>query len=519
MAYKIDHLILDSKTMTLIDSETGQLISQDVKLIAALDLLAARYPNAVTKNELMAAIWPKQFLSEWSLSRLISDTRNLLGSRHHIQTVHGRGYRYNFPVVEVTRYESPKEEPPIPESTAQEAPSPESFAQESSRLELSSSDTGPSKEITSGKIHPFVIYGLFFLAVSCCLLILYWTNSSFLNQQQPVIAVLPADIEDGHPAWRLGMPAFISTQMSGLPIAITHPRLVTRQLNLWRQQYPNQTLNSKNLKTFCTELGCNQLVLIHQTLNHNRILLNYQLITPDTDLMSPTFSGENLHQAMESVWKNLRTHFAKNKKPIFELATDTDAAEFYIEALGYLAKDDAPPAKMILASLLKRRPDFAMGKLALAQLAAEMNPEASKNWLEQLNTQDPYLLFVASILQTQILLAESKPDLAEQSAAQAIKLSTQLTSEHVSAVALINTGMVNMALNRSALEEFEQAKNIFSNHQDAYALAITNLCMADAIDLTKDRAGQANNLRDEAQDFLNRLQFPMMTCSPKTLLY
>src|SRR5207247_10233953 len=66
-------------------------------------LLAAR-ERLVPKQELLAQVWPGQFISEATLNSCIMAVRKALGdggrTSHCLQTVHGQGYRVVAPVEE-----------------------------------------------------------------------------------------------------------------------------------------------------------------------------------------------------------------------------------------------------------------------------------------------------------------------------------------------------------------------------------------------------------------------------------
>ncbi len=501
MPYKPDHLLLNPEALTLTDTETNQLVSQDEKLIAALTLLASRYPNTVTKDELMAVIWPNQILTEWSLARFIADARKLLGPRHHIKTVHGRGYRYLFPVEEIKHGELPAQNP--------------------ARVEANHYPVSTS--IPKGKIHPSVIYSLCFLVTGFFLLIFYLTKPSFLLPKgvtNPVVAILPANIENGHPAWRLGLPALIAKRLSGFSITTSHSRLVNKQFENWRNQHPDQPLDSKNVYSFCSEIGCNQLVLIHQESDLDHTKIYYQIITPYNHKISTTFTGENLHEALQVLWDDLKIQFVKKENEvIFEFELDNSfVTETYIEALGSLIADDNPPARMLLGYLQEKHPDFSMATLELINLEMNRDTEKSISTLSSIEPKNQYEYFIANILQTQIHLKQSNYNQAIKYATEAVSISASSDSDHLKAVGLINMGISRMALSESAMDDFKKAEAIFSTRDDPYSLAITHLCLADAFDASGD-SQTANRLRSDAKLFFDTFDLAnSMSCNVQSLL-
>lgn len=68
------------------------------KAVDLLALLASRRPDAITKKEIHAHLWPDTFVSEVSLTTLIFELRTALGESARrpkfVRTVHGFGYAF-----------------------------------------------------------------------------------------------------------------------------------------------------------------------------------------------------------------------------------------------------------------------------------------------------------------------------------------------------------------------------------------------------------------------------------------
>jgi len=75
----------------------------DPKMIKLLILLIESYPNHVSKEHLTQQLWPDTSVSDWSLSKLVSDTRKLLESEGQslIKTLRGQGYVFAVKVDEI----------------------------------------------------------------------------------------------------------------------------------------------------------------------------------------------------------------------------------------------------------------------------------------------------------------------------------------------------------------------------------------------------------------------------------
>lgn len=74
----------------------GNVVDTSVRMFDLLRVLAEHSPQPVSKQALHELLWPDTVVSDWSLSRLVSDTRQLLGDdgkdQKYIRTVKGIGF-------------------------------------------------------------------------------------------------------------------------------------------------------------------------------------------------------------------------------------------------------------------------------------------------------------------------------------------------------------------------------------------------------------------------------------------
>ena len=74
------------------------------KAYRLLDLLLSKRPNAVSKEEILEAVWPDVVVTEGSLAALVKDVRKALGGgaddAPFLRTVHGFGYAFDGDVGE-----------------------------------------------------------------------------------------------------------------------------------------------------------------------------------------------------------------------------------------------------------------------------------------------------------------------------------------------------------------------------------------------------------------------------------
>lgn len=101
--------------------EDGQVIKLRPKTFAALHMMATNHGRILTKQELMAAIWPSIHVGEDSLFQCIREIRSALGDekRQLVKSVSGRGYMFD---AEVTPIEHPVSPATMPVPSARPIP-------------------------------------------------------------------------------------------------------------------------------------------------------------------------------------------------------------------------------------------------------------------------------------------------------------------------------------------------------------------------------------------------------------
>ena len=99
MRLQIDNLVFDSSSRQLWMNGTEIHLSN--KAFDLLALIIERRPDAVSRADLHARLWPATFVSASSLPSLISEIRIAIDDRHRqphlIRTVHGFGYAFQSP--------------------------------------------------------------------------------------------------------------------------------------------------------------------------------------------------------------------------------------------------------------------------------------------------------------------------------------------------------------------------------------------------------------------------------------
>jgi class 3 adenylate cyclase/DNA-binding winged helix-turn-helix (wHTH) protein/tetratricopeptide (TPR) repeat protein len=111
MRYVFGDYLLDTQRYEL--SCRNQPIKLRPKVFHVLSYLIAHRDRVVSKDELLEQVWPGQFIGDGSLNACLMAVRKAVGdsgqSQHHIQTLHGRGYRF---IAAVEAYAEPALSPP-----------------------------------------------------------------------------------------------------------------------------------------------------------------------------------------------------------------------------------------------------------------------------------------------------------------------------------------------------------------------------------------------------------------------
>jgi len=87
--------VFDRGTRQLLEGDTPQHLKP--KAFDLLELLIARRPAVVSKQEIRDRLWPDTFVSESTLSSLAAQIRQALGEQgaKWLRTVHGYGYAFD----------------------------------------------------------------------------------------------------------------------------------------------------------------------------------------------------------------------------------------------------------------------------------------------------------------------------------------------------------------------------------------------------------------------------------------
>jgi DNA-binding winged helix-turn-helix (wHTH) protein len=101
MLYVFANCTLDTQLYVL--RRADRVIALRSKVFQVLAYLLEHRDRVVSKNELLEAVWPEQFISDATLSDCIRTIRQAVGDngrdQRFVQTRHGYGYRFVAPVT------------------------------------------------------------------------------------------------------------------------------------------------------------------------------------------------------------------------------------------------------------------------------------------------------------------------------------------------------------------------------------------------------------------------------------
>jgi len=96
MTVRFGECVFDPETRELLRS--GHLVHVAPKSFRLLELLLARRPKAIAKEELLELLWPGTFVAEGNLTRIVAELRGAIGDDGReprlIRTIHGFGYAF-----------------------------------------------------------------------------------------------------------------------------------------------------------------------------------------------------------------------------------------------------------------------------------------------------------------------------------------------------------------------------------------------------------------------------------------
>jgi len=102
MRLRFGDCLFDGQTREL--HRNGRLVHLQPKVFSLLEILLSRRPGAVSKDELMATLWPGTFVADGNLARVAANLREAIGddgqSPRFVRTVARFGYAFHGDAAE-----------------------------------------------------------------------------------------------------------------------------------------------------------------------------------------------------------------------------------------------------------------------------------------------------------------------------------------------------------------------------------------------------------------------------------
>ncbi len=393
MYYQFDHFLVDTNNLRIYSGD--QLLSDDEKCIKLIALLCDKYPNVVEKDYLIEQIWNGQAVTDWSLSKLVSDLRKLLepanSKANYIKTVRGSGFRFNAKV-----------------KISEQKPS-------DSERQNYSKQNKPSHFFKTGTI----VSLLALLFVSAYIVSHFYQNPSQELKNSPSgplrIAVLPVE-SDNTPIndWiKFGVMSMVTDQLNSYSSIQTIPSstVISATESLSKEISIDDNFR-QYFETLCGKVGCNKIVSIHYQINQSGSPELYYTIYDEQQQSSVTnFKSNDIIYATAQLLDSLARDLLPTRSNRISLSdtysSDTKANRDYAIGVNELLSGDPVSAISYLKIALERKPDFFWANARLAEahyqngqlkLASDLvaklkqqNPSAKRNYfLEHLESNILY---------------------------------------------------------------------------------------------------------------------------------
>lgn len=250
------------------------------KIFDFLLLLLSNNGDVVTKDTILDTLWPDQFVSEASVSRLVSDTRQLLATdephTEFIQTIRGKGFRFTCPVLRIDNT--------LAEPTANRA----------------------VERINTPQRWSVVV--VFLLAVVAIMLWLQQQNNdiTYSVDLENRVIVLPVEVQTGdvQDSWaEYGVMSMLTQQLREFEnIQVADVDSVLSGINLI--PYSETASAAEKYALICEALGCDTLLIPALKVEKGQLALSYQIIQQNIQSPEFIFNSDNV---MDSA-RQLITH-------------------------------------------------------------------------------------------------------------------------------------------------------------------------------------------------------------------
>jgi DNA-binding winged helix-turn-helix (wHTH) protein/tetratricopeptide (TPR) repeat protein len=335
-------------------SYQGLVIDVPEKSFQFIEKLILADHQVVEKYHLLDELWKDLVVSEWSLSRLVSDTRHLLAEhvsdQEIIQTLRGKGFRIH-PNVEIEQVELTC------------APSV-----------ITAPSNIHSVENTAKFKTPIVVATSLLCVVFFSVIWFYFSTqlqdkpTTLSETMSDLLTVLPVQVQTGddQDSWvEYGVMTMVIEELQRFPkIKVANMNSTLSNLGSVQFQYDPDVIFAQ----VCPALGCKQLLLMNLTLSQDkRPSLSYQLIFGDHKSTNFSFISEDILEASNMLLEHLlQSLMPQSPERLILSHTYTNnhmANQDYATGVSRVYHGEFQSAKDYLDLAIKREPSFTWAKI------------------------------------------------------------------------------------------------------------------------------------------------------------
>lgn len=472
--YTFGRFTLDSKEGRLYQGEV--LLDAGSKIVDFLHLLISHSGEIVTKDHILEQLWPDQFVSEASISRLVSDTRQLLAQydadTDYIQTIRGKGFKFIKPVSCVEQQS---------EAVSQ----------------------NPAAAPTWWSVQKIALLSI--ILISLILIIVFRlkpdTQSFSVSHSQRVI-VLPVWVQTGdvQDSWaEFGLMSMLTQQLREYPdMQVADVDSVLSGLS--SLPYDKEVSATEKYDLVCRALGCETLIVPVLKISQGKPVLSYSIIKATQQ--SPEFVFHH-NSVMESA-RQLLSHAVGQLVPVMQerlelkpLYSQNQRANMHF-AMGVSALHhaDYATAEQFLRLALSAQDDFYWARAYLADASyrqgdydgAQHAVQALKKQADSARAQ----LFLGN-LEANILYAKGQ---LQESIDATLPLIAQAAQHHeveIHGNLLMNTGSGYTALGdtEKAINYLNQAITVYQSQGLRIREAQARLNLGNALYLASPNSSES----------------------------
>ena len=370
-----DAFELDGQRRTL--RRAGAEIELRPLAFDALSVLARYAGRVVTKDELIAAVWPGLVVTDDSIARCVSDIRRALGDveQRIIKTVPRRGYTLAVPVtLGESRFAQPRS--PAPAAVPAEAAPPAAKV------------TDPGGPPARASVGRGLLIGAFVIALSVALVWIVWATRQPAEptaaRQGLSIAMLPLASDGGDPAQDRLASALtdeITVDLSRIPETFV----------IARASVDSYRVRGVDARQVGRELGVRYVLDGGLVRFGDAVRLTLQLVDSETGraLWADRIDGELTdlpalyHRVTGTVARSLDLTLQEVETARARARPRADLQDSLLQARWLLQFNRATPdsvqdARQLLERVIAREPGSA---LAFALLAQTYNYDVAQRWL------------------------------------------------------------------------------------------------------------------------------------------